>query len=558
MLMLNQTNKFHLDNKIYWSIIGLFTVFYLNNLFTIIYGIDASIYASISAEMIETNNWLQIIHKGNDYLDKPPLHFWLSALSFKLFGINSFAYKLPSFLFTILGTYSLYKLGKLLYNNHIGKLSSLLFYTCFSIILINLDVRTDTILVGIVVFSIWNLVAYVKLNNYWNFLLGFIGIGLAMLSKGPIGLMVPVLALGVHFLIKKDWKNIFKWQWILGLVIVGLVISPMLVGLYYQFDAQPNKITYLSSGLKVKGISGLKFYFWDQSFGRISGDNKEWKNDASVYFFLHTALWSLLPWAIVGVIALFDKIKKSFTDIKNHEFYTLGAIILPFIAMSLSQYKLPHYIYVFFPFWFLLIGWFIVNCKANSYLFKFVTYFQYFINFCLILVALLVCTYLFKTTNPFIWVGLILLLSVFIFSLVRFKKKNQFIITTSLAFSVVIFVFSFHFMPSVLKYDAPYNAAIKSKELKINRIFTNNPSGLAFDIYSNNTVEYISLKDLHGFVDKNNYVFVSDEEIEFIKNTYKTKVVYEFDYYATTQLTTNFLNPNTRESTLSKYYLVEL
>ena len=69
------------DNRIYWGLFFLFTLVYVRGLFTIIYGIDASIYASISAEMSETGNYLQLFHKGNDYLDKPPLHFWLSALS---------------------------------------------------------------------------------------------------------------------------------------------------------------------------------------------------------------------------------------------------------------------------------------------------------------------------------------------------------------------------------------------------------------------------------------------------------------------------------------------
>ena len=159
--------------------------------------------------MIETNNWLQIFHKGNDYLDKPPLHFWLSGGSFLLFGVNSFAYKLPSFLFTVLGTYSTFRLGKTLYNKEIGKLASLLFYCSFAVILINQDVRTDTVLVGIVIFSLWQLIDYVQTSKWINLIAGFVGIGFAMLAKGPIGLMVPVLALGIHFLIKKQWKNIY-------------------------------------------------------------------------------------------------------------------------------------------------------------------------------------------------------------------------------------------------------------------------------------------------------------------------------------------------------------
>src|SRR5690242_14579441 len=58
--------------------------------------VDAAQYASISREMLETGQWLQVHHRYMDYLDKPPLLFWFSALSLKLFGVSIWAYKLPS------------------------------------------------------------------------------------------------------------------------------------------------------------------------------------------------------------------------------------------------------------------------------------------------------------------------------------------------------------------------------------------------------------------------------------------------------------------------------
>jgi 4-amino-4-deoxy-L-arabinose transferase-like glycosyltransferase len=55
--------------------------------------IDAAQYASISREMLERNSFLQIYDLGKDYLDKPPMLFWLSALSMKIFGISDWAYR---------------------------------------------------------------------------------------------------------------------------------------------------------------------------------------------------------------------------------------------------------------------------------------------------------------------------------------------------------------------------------------------------------------------------------------------------------------------------------
>ena len=61
--------------------------------------IDASQYASISREMLERNSFLQVFDLGKDYLDKPPMLFWLSALSMKIFGVYDWAYRIPSLIF---------------------------------------------------------------------------------------------------------------------------------------------------------------------------------------------------------------------------------------------------------------------------------------------------------------------------------------------------------------------------------------------------------------------------------------------------------------------------
>ena len=64
-------------------------------------------YGSIAKHMVISNNWTDLVLSGHDWMDKPHLPFWLSALSFKIFGINSFAYIIPGFLFYILGIYNL-------------------------------------------------------------------------------------------------------------------------------------------------------------------------------------------------------------------------------------------------------------------------------------------------------------------------------------------------------------------------------------------------------------------------------------------------------------------
>ena len=137
--------------RYYAAIAGILLIYFLN-LFIDIMDVDAAQYASISREMLDTNSWLQVFHRGADYLDKPPLLFWLSAVSLKIFGIHSFAYKLPSVLILLLGMFSFYKLALLFYDRKTSAAALLIVATTQAWLQITNDIRTDTILIGMLFF----------------------------------------------------------------------------------------------------------------------------------------------------------------------------------------------------------------------------------------------------------------------------------------------------------------------------------------------------------------------------------------------------------------------
>ena len=91
--------------------------------------IDAAQYALISREMLVRNSFLQVFENGKDYLDKPPMLFWLSAISLKIFGIYDWAYRIPSMLFAIISVYSTYRFTILYYQKTIAQLSAMVLAT---------------------------------------------------------------------------------------------------------------------------------------------------------------------------------------------------------------------------------------------------------------------------------------------------------------------------------------------------------------------------------------------------------------------------------------------
>ncbi|NJN33171.1 MAG: phospholipid carrier-dependent glycosyltransferase, partial [Saprospiraceae bacterium] len=155
--------------------------------------------ASMSREMLETGNYLEIYEQGSDYLDKPPLIFWLSSQSMRLFGATNFGYKLPSILFALLAIYATFRFARIFYDHTTAQLAALILATSQAFFLIANDVRTDTILTGCVIFAIWQLAEAFESGHWRHFLWGFIGIGLGLLAKGPIALLLPAMGFSVHF-----------------------------------------------------------------------------------------------------------------------------------------------------------------------------------------------------------------------------------------------------------------------------------------------------------------------------------------------------------------------
>ena len=136
-------------NSFVISLIAILTVYLIGAYMIPLMDVDAAQYASISREMLEKHSYLQIFDLNTDYLDKPPMLFWLSALSMKIFGIHDWAYRIPSLLFLGLALYSTYQFAKLYYSTTIARLATLILASSQAFFLIAHDIRTDTMLVGL-------------------------------------------------------------------------------------------------------------------------------------------------------------------------------------------------------------------------------------------------------------------------------------------------------------------------------------------------------------------------------------------------------------------------
>jgi 4-amino-4-deoxy-L-arabinose transferase-like glycosyltransferase len=379
------------------------------------------------------------------------------------------------------------------------------------------------------------------LTNKLKFIAGAsLGIAAAMLTKGPIGLVMPALALGGHIMLKKQWRLLFDWKWILMLFGVTILLIPMCVGLFKQY-----------------GKEGLTFYFWTQSFGRITGEST-WENDTTALYFTHVFLWSFLPWVFLAIAALLSELKNvpKLIANKHSELYLISGIVLVSVALSLSRFKLPHYIFVVYP----LIA--ILTAKYVNQLQKFSSW--AWIQLTLSTISVVTLAVLLKYCFPNGGWVMPIILMLFVVSAVMYflmAYRSSQVLKPSFILSIAIGLgLNLHFYPQLLKYQANAQVGkwVNENQIEEGKLIGFATGGRAFDFYGGGIVPWMNdVASTIEAIEPGIIVYANQARYnELKKYSVLPKEEIVFENFEVQKLTVKFLNPETRDKTLRKNYLL--
>jgi len=545
----------------YWFYIALIVLVYIIGMFVTLFENDSAQFAVMAMRMVQENDFLSLFKGPEEYLDKPHMHYWLAALSYKIFGIHDWAYRIPGILSTLLGAYSCYGLGKLLYNKDVGRFSSLIFMTAQTMVLANIDVRTDAVLTGFTIFSIWQLATYIEKNTLQSIAFGAFGAGIAFSTKGQIALVVIGISILCHLAYTRKWQQLLNWKVLAAILIFGLTISPMLYAYYHQFDLHPEKV--------IRGKdnrSGIFFIFWEQSFERMSGEGVG-KNSSDFFFFFHTFLWVFLPWTVLALIGYWTKIKAfwktKFAYKPNLEFLTVGGISILFLLISFAQFKLPHYMNVLMPLYAILSAafLFVLHQKEKLKMAKIILGIQYFILGLVVVFTLLVSFYVFKLEHWYSYLFLLMALALVTYFIIKKETAYTKIVTVAIFSSLLLNgLMNAQFYPKLLEYQGGSAMAEKvmAENIPVDEIYKiSERHTWALDFYNQNPVNIVLVSELKKMKDV--WVYATDKELEQLK---KKGIAWDnqitVDQFRITRLQIKFLNPDTREEKLNKMHLVHL
>lgn len=550
-----------ISNTRYWFLLFLTVLVYIAGMFVKLFENDSAQFAVMAMRMVQENDFLSLFKGPQEYLDKPHMHYWLAALSYKIFGIHDWAYRIPGILATLLGAYSCFGLGKLLYNKETGKLAALIFMTAQTIVLATIDVRTDAVLTGFTIFAIWQLTAYIETKALRNIVLGAFGAGIAFSTKGQIALLVMGFPLLCHLAYTRKWKRLFNWKVLIAILVFAVAIAPMLYAYYHQFDLHPDKIIRGQSNR-----SGIFFIFWEQSFERMSGTGMG-KNSSDYFFFFHTFLWVFLPWTILGIGAYFCRLKTLF-NLKfkynpKYEFLTLGGITLIFIVVSFAQFKLPHYLNITIPLFSILTASYLYSLYkyTKRKTIKSLLAVQYFILSLVFIASVLICFFVFKFESYYAYILMGTSFAVIVYYSLKREEYYLRIITLSVCSSLLLnAVLNTHFYPSLLQYQAGSSMAetVAENKISVDNIYKVSAHHTwALDFYNKKPVKITSIAELSN--KRNIWVYVDDLQLKELQNMgFDWDRQFTEDQFRITRLQAKFLDPASRKKILNKRHLIHI
>ncbi len=541
--------QLHLLNRYFpWLLVGIIAI-NAGCFFSEIMEGDGILYANISRRIADTNEWMNLFVEGKDWLDKPHLPFWITAVSFKIFGFSAFAYKLPGFLFYLISLLFTYKLTRLIYNIPTAQAATIIFGSALHVVLAGIDLRAELFLTAFIVMATYYMVKAHYSNKLSHFLLCAFASAGAILTKGLFVMITIAAGYFIFVIATKQWRVFLNYKWYLYLAFCAIFITPELYALYVQFDLHPEKIVF-----GRQQVSGIKFFLWDSQFGRFFNTGPI-KGKGEPLFFIHTTAWAFVPWTFILCHALIIKAKQW----KPTPGWIVSfAALVTFLLFSASRFQLPHYIVIILPHLAILCADFLLR-DASPKMFRL---HQYVMDGLIVLslVAIVALSVISKLGLSYILIACCLIIAGFF--LLRFRTISLTHILLK-AVGVVLVLFSYlslFFYPALMQYQAgevaatDYNKTGNKAPVHFYDYFSR-----SFEAYSNQAIIYIE-KDssLHNVQFPALFYTTETTRAALDSMGYNTEIIKAYPYYHITKLTAGFLNAKTRNNYLKKHLLLQV
>ncbi|MEM3112787.1 MAG: glycosyltransferase family 39 protein [Candidatus Anstonellales archaeon] len=323
------------DRWIWWVYLGgSFFLLFFNLWGRTLENHDYLKYSEVAKEMIQSKNWIVPRLNGEIYLHKPPLLFWLIAITSKIYGsVTPFLARMPSAFFAWIGGLIVYLWGKRIWGSErLGFISGGILISSYLYFWQGRIARTDMLFSVLILLSLY-FFYFGEQNSGMKYrlltILSFIFMALAGLTKGPVGILFPLLIIFLFQLTQRRWKILFQKEFILGYMTICFILGLWIVSFFYQVD-------------------------WETAV-RAWEESKVLTRSDPFYIYFYRLWIDFIPWSVF-LPSLFIQLWKK--EKNQEEIFLILWFLSLFILLTLFPYRASRYLLPAFPALALLMGGF--------------------------------------------------------------------------------------------------------------------------------------------------------------------------------------------------------
>jgi 4-amino-4-deoxy-L-arabinose transferase-like glycosyltransferase len=262
--------------------------------------VDA-VQAQIARNMLTSGDWVTARLDGVAYLEKPPLLYWMIAVSYKVFGVHDWAARIPEALSAIglclaTGAFAAWACGR-----RVGLYAGLCMSTCLGLFLFTRILLPDALLTMTIIVALWALLRLLEQEEphprVWAAVFAAC-LAIGLLLKSLIGVVFPIGAAGIYLLYTRQLFSAYTWRRlrpISGLAIILLIAAP------WHVLATLRNPPYFS--LAFRSVPGeyhgfLWFFVMNEQVLRFLNLRypRDYDTVPRLYFWLFNLVW-LFPWS---------------------------------------------------------------------------------------------------------------------------------------------------------------------------------------------------------------------------------------------------------------------
>jgi 4-amino-4-deoxy-L-arabinose transferase-like glycosyltransferase len=315
-----------------------------------LWDIDEGLNAEAAREMVQSGNYVVPTFNYKLRSAKPVLLYWLQAGSYHLLGVNETAARLPSALAALLAVLATYEFGRVMFGLRAALLSGIILATSVSVLGAAHFANPDALLLAFTTLTLGFYYLYYQTRRFWWLHAAAVACGLAVLAKGPVGILLPGAVVFLFLLWQRQLSRLIDLHLGEGVLIFLLVAVPW----------------YAWVGVETKGQFLREFWFMHH-LDRV--DTALEKHSGSPFYYVVALAGGLFPWSIFLGPSLFHtwrRLRWGGDDVAAVRLLALWFVVC-FGVFTYAETKLPNYILPLYPAAALLTAWALERWRAGEF-----------------------------------------------------------------------------------------------------------------------------------------------------------------------------------------------